>query len=41
LEPGMLVVSVGAHVLNPGQKVTIYQPKQAAAVAPSAPVSAQ
>ncbi len=41
LEPGMLVVSVGAHVLNPGQKVTIYQPKQAATVAPSAPVSAQ
>ena len=41
LEPGMLVVSVGAHLLNPGQKVTIYQPKQAATVAPSAPVSAQ
>ena len=41
LEPGMQVVSVGAHVLNPGQKVTIYQPKQAATVAPSAPVSAQ
>ena len=30
LEPGMQVVSVGAHVLNPGQKVTIYQSKQAA-----------
>ena len=41
LEPGMQVVSVGAHVLNPGQKVTIYQPKQAATVAPAAPVSAQ
>ena len=27
LEPGMQVVSVGAHVLNPGQKVTIYQEK--------------
>jgi len=33
LEPGMQVVSVGAHVLNPGQKVTIYQSKQAAAAA--------
>ncbi len=41
LEPGMQVVSVGAHVLNPGQKVSIYQPKQAATGAPSAPVSAQ
>ncbi len=41
LEPGTQVVSVGAHVLNPGQKVTIYQPKQAAAVAPAAPTSAQ
>ena len=41
LAPGMQVVSVGAHVLNPGQKVTIYQPKQAAAVAPAAPTSAQ
>lgn len=41
LEPGMQVVSVGAHVLNPGQKVTIYQSKQAATVVPSAPVSAQ
>jgi RND family efflux transporter MFP subunit len=38
LEPGMQVVSVGAHVLNPGQKVSIYQPKQAAAAA--APASA-
>jgi membrane fusion protein, multidrug efflux system len=25
LEPGMLVVSAGVHVLSPGQKVTIYQ----------------
>ena len=33
LEPGMQVVSVGAHVLNPGQKVTIYQSKQAPAAA--------
>jgi RND family efflux transporter MFP subunit len=38
LEPGMQVVSVGAHVLNPGQKVSIYQAKQAAAAA--APASA-
>ena len=41
LEPGMLVVSVGAHVLNPGQKVTIYQSKQAAAAAASVPAPAQ
>jgi hypothetical protein len=31
LQPGMLVVSAGVHVLSPGQKVTIYQPKLAAA----------
>lgn len=36
LEPGMLVVSAGVHVLSPGQKVTIYQPKVAAAPAPPA-----
>lgn len=41
LEPGMQVVSVGAHVLNPGQKVTIYQSKQAAAPAASVPPPAQ
>ena len=41
LEPGMQVVSVGAHVLNPGQKVTIYQPKQAAAAAANAPAAAK
>ena len=41
LEPGMQVVSVGAHVLNPGQKVTIYQSKQAAAPAASVPAPAQ
>jgi hypothetical protein len=35
LEPGMLVVSAGVHVLSPGQKVTIYQPK--VAVAPASP----
>lgn len=27
LQPGMLVVSAGVHVLSPGQKVTIYQQK--------------
>ncbi len=26
LQPGMLVVSAGVHVLSPGQKVSIYQP---------------
>jgi multidrug efflux system membrane fusion protein len=25
LQPGMLVVSAGVHVLSPGQKVSIYQ----------------
>jgi len=41
LEPGMQVVSVGVHVLNPGQKVTIYQPKQAAAAAANVPAAAK
>ena len=27
LQPGMLVVSAGVHVLSPGQKVTIYKEK--------------
>lgn len=36
LEPGMLVVSAGVHVLSPGQKVTIYQQKVAVATAPPA-----
>lgn len=36
LEPGMLVVSAGVHVLSPGQKVTIYQSKVAVAPAPPA-----
>jgi len=31
LQPGMLVVSAGVHVLSPGQKVTIYQAKPAEA----------
>jgi len=30
LKPGMLVVTAGAHVLAPGQKVTIYKDKYAA-----------
>lgn len=30
LEPGMQVVSAGVHVLSAGQKVTLYQPTQAA-----------
>lgn len=33
LQPGMLVVSAGVHVLLPGQKVTIYKEKQAPALA--------
>ena len=33
LQPGMLVVSAGVHVLSPGQKVTIYQEKVALAPA--------
>lgn len=35
LLPGMLVVSAGVHVLSPGQKVSIYQEKQA--VVPASP----
>ena len=31
LQPGMLVVSAGVHVLSPGQKVSIYQEKTAVA----------
>ena len=31
LQPGMLVVSAGVHVLSPGQKVTIYLEKKTAA----------
>jgi RND family efflux transporter MFP subunit len=33
LEPGMLVVSAGVHVLSPGQKVAIYQEKTAQSTA--------
>ncbi|VTY36455.1 Multidrug resistance protein MdtA [Xylophilus ampelinus] len=35
--PGTLVVTAGVHVLSPGQKVTIYQEKGAAAPVPPAP----
>lgn len=38
LQPGMQVVIAGVHVLSPGQKVTIYKEKQAAA--PAAPAQA-
>ncbi|MEO7886913.1 MAG: efflux RND transporter periplasmic adaptor subunit [Polaromonas sp.] len=31
LQPGMLVVSAGVHVLSPGQKVSFYQPSAAVA----------
>jgi len=34
LQPGMLVVSAGVHVLSPGQKVTIYQSKVSVTQAP-------
>ena len=37
LQPGMLVVSAGVHVLSPGQKVNIYQEKAVSAGAPVAP----
>ena len=33
LQPGMLVVSAGVHVLSPGQKVAIYQEKTAQSTA--------
>lgn len=35
LQPGMLVVSAGVHVLSPGQKVSIYQSNKA--LAPASP----
>ncbi|MPN29766.1 Multidrug resistance protein MdtA [bioreactor metagenome] len=40
LQPGMQVVSTGVHVLAPGQKVTVYQPKGTPAAANAAPASA-
>lgn len=36
LQPGMQVVVAGVHVLSPGQKVTIYKPKEPAAPASTA-----
>lgn len=36
LQPGMQVVSAGVHVLQPGQKVTVWQDPAAAAAAPAA-----
>ncbi|MFC5523880.1 efflux RND transporter periplasmic adaptor subunit [Polaromonas jejuensis] len=36
LQPGMLVVSAGVHVLSPGQKVSVYQKNWAAAGANTA-----
>lgn len=36
LQPGMLVVSAGVHVLSPGQKVKIYQPNMPVAQEPRA-----
>ncbi|SEA11701.1 efflux RND transporter periplasmic adaptor subunit [Variovorax sp. YR216] len=40
LEPGMLVVAAGVHVLQPGQKVTIYQDRSAAPAAAETAVTA-
>jgi RND family efflux transporter MFP subunit len=37
LTPGMQVVATGVHVLSPGQKVTVYQPKTAVAPVNQAP----
>ena len=39
LAPGMQVVVAGVHVLAPGQKVTVYQSKQALAKAQPAPAA--
>jgi len=39
LQPGMLVVSAGVHVLSQGQKVTIYQDRLAPAAVAPAPAS--
>lgn len=42
LTPGMRVVASGVHVLAPGQKVTVYQPKHApSAVAPAEAAASQ
>lgn len=39
LQPGMLIVSAGVHVLAPGQKVTIWQDKISAASAHATPTA--
>ena len=39
LAPGMQVVAAGVHVLSPGQKVTVYQPKEALVQAQPAPIA--
>ncbi len=36
LTPGMQVVATGVHVLSPGQKVMVYQPKTGVAPVPKA-----
>ena len=40
IAPGMQVVSAGVHVLQPGQKVTLYQAKRVDAGAAPASVAA-
>ncbi|WP_353234974.1 efflux RND transporter periplasmic adaptor subunit [Diaphorobacter ruginosibacter] len=37
LQPGMQVVATGVHVLSPGQKVTVYQPRSASPQETAAP----
>ncbi len=39
LQPGALVVSAGVHVLSPGQKVSIYQPREPASTTSPAQTS--
>ena len=39
LQPGQLVVSAGVHVLSPGQKVSIYQPKVPEVPAPASSIA--
>ena len=39
LTPGMQVVATGVHLLSPGQKVTVYQPKMAETTASKAPAA--
>jgi RND family efflux transporter MFP subunit len=39
LASGMRVVAAGVHVLAPGQKVTVYKPKHAPAIASQAPAA--